>query len=56
MSELTEFRKEKDEFFARHPQSPLTPEQRRDFHGLNYFEENAALRLEVKVERFSEPT
>ena len=30
MSELTEFRKEKDEFFARHPQSPLTPEQRRD--------------------------
>ena len=28
MSELTEYRTEKDEFFRRHPQSPLTPEQR----------------------------
>ena len=25
MSELTEFRAEKDEFFREHPQSPLTP-------------------------------
>ncbi len=50
--ELTEFRREKDEFFARHPQSPLTPEQKRGFHGLRYFEENDALRLEVQVERF----
>lgn len=56
MSELTEFRKEKDDFFARHPQSPLTPEQKRDFRGLNFFDENNALRLEVKVERFSEQT
>ena len=50
MSELTEFRKEKDEFFGHHPQSPLTPEQRRGFIGLRYFEEDDALRLEVKVE------
>lgn len=50
MSELDDFRAEKDEFFRRHPQSPLTPEQRRDFKGLNYFPENEALRLEVKVE------
>ncbi len=54
MSELLDFRREKDEYFARHPQSPLTPEQKSDFHGLNYFDENDALRLEVKVERFSE--
>ena len=54
MSELTEFRKEKDEYFARHPQSPLTPEQKGGFQGLNYFDENDELRLEVKVERFSE--
>ncbi len=50
MSELTDFRVEKDEFFKRHPQSPLTPEQRKGFIGLNYFPENEALRLEVQVE------
>ncbi len=51
MSDLTDFRKEKDKFFARHPQSPLTSEQKRGFIGLQYFPENDALRLEVKVER-----
>ena len=50
MSELDEFRKEKDQFFGSHPQSPLTREQRRDFKGLHYFSENEALRLEVQVE------
>lgn len=55
MSELTEFRERKDEFFAHHPQSPLTPEQRRGFTGLHYYPENDALRLEVKVERFPDP-
>lgn len=50
MSELTDFRAEKDEFFRRHPQSPLTPDQRRGFIGLNYFPENEALRMEVQVE------
>ena len=52
MTELEAFRAEKDEFFASHPQSPLTREQRKDFHGLNYFPENDALRLEVKVDEF----
>ncbi|MBE0671970.1 MAG: DUF1684 domain-containing protein [Anaerolineales bacterium] len=52
MSELDAFRAEKDEFFGSHPQSPLTREQRKDFHGLQYFPENDALRLEVKVEEF----
>lgn len=50
MSELDDFRKEKDEFFGRHPQSPLTPEQKRGFVGLRYFPENDNLRLDVKVE------
>ncbi|MBE0680823.1 MAG: DUF1684 domain-containing protein [Anaerolineales bacterium] len=52
MTELDAFRKEKDEFFGGHPQSPLTPEQRKDFHGLQYFPENEGLRLDVKVEEF----
>ncbi|MEB2334876.1 MAG: DUF1684 domain-containing protein [Anaerolineaceae bacterium] len=52
MTELDEFRKEKDEHFAHDPQSPLTPEQRRDFKGLHYFPENDSLRFEVQVEPF----
>jgi len=50
MTKLEEFRAENDEFFKKHPQSPLTPEQKRGFSGLNYFPENDALRLEAKVE------
>ncbi len=50
MSELAAYRAEKDGFFGRHPQSPLTPEQRNGFMGLQYFPENEALRLEVQVE------
>lgn len=50
MSDLDGFRREKDEFFASDPQSPLTPQQRRDFRGLKYFPENPDLRLEVEAE------
>jgi uncharacterized protein len=50
MSELESFRREKDKFFGSDPQSPLTPQQKRDFRGLKYFPENPALRLEVQAE------
>lgn len=50
MSELDDFRAEKDEFFKDHFQSPLTREQKRSFKGLNYFPESDDLRLEVIVE------
>jgi len=53
MSELLAFRKDKDEFFGQHTQSPLTPEQKHTFQGLNYFPENEALVLEVEVEEFN---
>lgn len=53
MSDLDMFRAQKDEFFGSHSQSPLTREQRKDFHGLQYFPENDALRLEVKVDEFA---
>jgi len=49
MSSLIEFRKEKDEFFKNHPQSPLSAEQKQDFNGLNYFSENTNLQLELKA-------
>lgn len=53
MQTLKSFRTQKDEFYARHPQSPLTPAQKHDFKGLHYFPENTALRLEVEVEILS---
>ena len=54
MTQLSEFRQEKDQFFVSDPQSPLTPEQKRDFRGLSYFPENPDLRLKVPVEAFPE--
>ena len=50
MTALEEFRMEKDRFFATDHQSPLTPSQKRSFHGLCYFPENPALRLELPVQ------
>lgn len=52
MDELEAFRSEKNDFFAQHPQSPLTAEQKKNFHGLNYFPEAPNLRLEVTAEEF----
>lgn len=52
MTALQTFRAEKDIFFGKHPQSPLTREQKKNFHGLNYFPENEALCLEVKIDEF----
>lgn len=52
MNTLRKFRKEKDEFFADHPQSPLTHEQKHGFKGLNYFPEDPNLKFEVQVEEF----
>jgi uncharacterized protein (DUF1684 family) len=50
MSQLDDFRRLKDDFFAHDSQSPLTPSQKRGFHGLNYFPEDPTLRLEVVLE------
>jgi uncharacterized protein (DUF1684 family) len=46
--------REKDSVFARHPQSPLTHEQKRSFRGLHYFPEGKNLRLEVQIEQFDQ--
>jgi hypothetical protein len=57
MSELDEFRRDKDDFFRSYPfpQSPLMPEQQQAFTGLSYYPENPALRLEVEVQPFEQP-
>ena len=54
MTELENFRAEKDDFFASHPQSPLTSLQKRTFSGLRYFDEDPTLRLTLTVEPFPE--
>lgn len=50
MSELEEFRREKDAFFRDDPRSPLAPEQRETFSGLAYFPEDPSLAIEARLE------
>ena len=50
MSELSEFRAEKDAFFREHPNSPLTASQRATFRGLDYFPENEAMIVRAPLE------
>ncbi len=52
MTDLNDFRKMKDDFFAHDGQSPLTAGQKRDFKGLRYFPPNPDLTLEVTVQEF----
>lgn len=40
----------RDALYARHPQSPLVPEDRVTFTGLKYFDYDPALRVEAKLE------
>ena len=54
MSELMDFQTANDQFFAHNPNSPLLPEQRQHFQGLEYFPENPDLRFILKVDEFSE--
>jgi len=54
MSELTEFRKQKNEFFINDNHSPLPQEQKERFVGLKYFPENSNLLFELHIEEFPE--
>lgn len=55
MSALTDYRREKDDFFRTHPQSPLTPGQRSAFRGLAYYDEAPELAIVIEPEPFAEP-
>jgi uncharacterized protein (DUF1684 family) len=44
------WRTTRDELFASHPQTPLTPEQRAGFDGLPYFDYDPGLRVLAEVE------
>ena len=46
-------RLQKDHFFEAHPHSPLTPEQKSKFDGLDYFPPNEQLYLLIEPEEFA---
>jgi hypothetical protein len=54
MSELSEFRRMRDEFFKNDPNSPLTEEQKAEFTGLKYFPENPELKLTLMLQGISD--
>ena len=52
---IAENRREKDEFFEDHPQSPIPPESRESFDGLDYFEPDIGYRVEATVTVHEDP-
>jgi uncharacterized protein (DUF1684 family) len=55
MTELDDFRADKDAFFRNDRNSPLTPEQQRDFRGLRYYPERPDLALTLRPEPLDHP-
>ncbi len=54
MSDLDDFRAAKNELFAHGEGSPFADEEKKDFHGLDYFPENPELVFEVALEPFED--
>ncbi len=54
-SELEEKRDEKDRFFAEHPQSPIPPDDRDGFDGLEYFPPDPDYRVSATVTVHDDP-
>ena len=55
VADLRTNREEKDEFFAEHPQSPIPPEHREAFSGLDYFDPDPDYRIEASVTVHDDP-
>jgi uncharacterized protein len=53
--EMLEYRRQKDQFFATSPQSPIPPAERLAFHGLRYFPPDQAYRVQAQLARFPNP-
>jgi len=47
---LAEFRRGRDELFRTHPQSPIEPDERAGFNGLQYFEPDPSYRVSATLE------
>lgn len=55
VTDLVRFRAEKDSFLQTSPVTPLTREDRRGFHGLNYYEPNPQFVLRATLARNANP-
>jgi uncharacterized protein (DUF1684 family) len=55
VADLQAKREEKDEFFSEHPQSPIPPEHRDSFSGLDYFDPEPDYRVDATVTRHDDP-
>jgi uncharacterized protein (DUF1684 family) len=53
--QLRSHREQKDEFFGEHRQSPIPPEDRDDFEGLDYFDPDPDYRVTATVEVHDRP-
>lgn len=51
---LREERREKDEYFAKHPQSPIPRDKRDAFDGLDYFPPDEAFRFALELHEFDD--
>jgi uncharacterized protein (DUF1684 family) len=54
-AELERQRSAKDDHLAEHPQSPIPPEERESFDGLDYFDPDPAYRVEARVTVHDDP-
>jgi hypothetical protein len=54
-TQLRENRAEKDRFFGEHPQSPIPPNERDEFEGLDYFPPDPEYRVEATVTVHDDP-
>jgi uncharacterized protein len=55
MSDLSELRKAKDDFFKNNSQSPFDRSQQKTFMGLSYYPENPDLRFILDIEKMEKP-
>jgi uncharacterized protein (DUF1684 family) len=55
MSKLSDFRKDKDDFFRTDHQSPFDHVQQKNFTGLNYYPEAPELRFDLYLEKVEKP-
>ena len=47
---IAEFRRKRDDLFKTHPQSPIEPDERSHFTGLEYFAPDPAFRVSARIE------
>lgn len=55
VADLRANREEKDDFFAEHPQSPIPPEHRDSFSGLDYFDPDLDYRVDATITVHDDP-